>query len=56
MRVEEEEPKVEAWDNTENTGIELRPRQLLCRDLEQVLHTQLLCNTTASAALRCKLC
>ena len=28
-------------------------RQLLCRDPEQILHTQLLCNTTASSPLRC---
>src|SRR6218665_4169565 len=33
-------------------GFEPRPRQLLCRDLEQVLCTQLLCNTTASAPPR----
>jgi len=30
-------------------GFKLRPRQLLHKDLEQVLRTQLLCSTTASA-------
>src|SRR6218665_2097254 len=39
--------------DAESTGSSIaRPRQLLCRDVEQVLYTQLLCNTTASAPSR----